>query len=211
MNIKRHAITLVAALLLASFSPKVFAQVRVAVVDMQRALNETEDGRNAKAQLKRLFKRRQQTLDQRTEEIKKMKEGLDPDAIAVLSNAEKNKRLEEYQKAFVELQTTYVEYQRELAQKEAQLTKGIIERMGSILQTIGREQGYTMIVERNEGGVVWAQPSLDLTDDLIRRYNAGEGRSGGGGTSMGGATMAGTTGMGGAATTMTTAPTMMTE
>jgi outer membrane protein len=179
---------------------------------MQRALNETEDGRNAKAQLKRLFKRRQQALDQRTEEIKKMKEGLEGPGVEVLSDAEKRRRLEEYQKAFVELQGTYVEYQRELAQKEAQLTKGIIERMSSILQTIGREQGYTMIVERNEGGVVWAQPSLDLTDDLIRRYNAGEGRSAGGGGSMGGGTaMGGATTMGGGTTMAAASMTDMSE
>jgi outer membrane protein len=159
MKMTRHATTLIAALLLSTMSPSVFAQVRVAVVDMQRALNETSDGRRAKAQLKRLFKRRQQALDAKQNELK---------------------RMEEYQKAFVELQTTYVEYQRELATKEAQLTKGILARMQNILQRIGRADGYTLIVERNEGGVVWAPSNIDITDDLIQRYNAGEGRGGGG-------------------------------
>jgi len=180
MNLQRHAATLIAALLLASFAPRAFAQVRIAVVDMQRALNETEDGRRAKAQLKRLFKRRQQALDAKQTELKKMKEDVEKQR-DVLSRQALQKRLEEYQKAFIELQTTYVEYQRELAQKEAQLTKGILERMQRILRSIGQSQGYTVIVERNEGGVVWAPDNLDLTSDLIRRYNAGEGASGGGG------------------------------
>jgi outer membrane protein len=178
-TLHRHAVTLVAALLLASFSPSVFAQVRIAVVDMQRALNETQDGRRAKAQLKRLFKRRQQALDAKQNELKKMKESIEKQK-NVLSRDALQKRLEEYQQAFVELQTTYVEYQRELAQKEAQLTKGILERMQGILRRIGQSENYTMIVERNEGGVVWAPSSLDITDDLIQRYNAGEGRGGGG-------------------------------
>ena len=89
-------------------------------------------------------------------------------------------KLRVYQKAFVELQTTYVEYQRELAQKEAKLTKGILERMAGILQRMGQRDGYTMIVERNEGGVMWVPANLDVTDELIQRYNKGEGRSGGG-------------------------------
>jgi len=180
MKMTRHAATLVAALLLSSLSPTVFAQVRVAVVDMQRALNETSDGRRAKAQLKRLFKRRQQALDKKQNELKKMKEDIEKQR-DVLSRSALQKRMEDYQKAFVELQTTYVEYQRELATKEAQLTKGILERMQNIIQRIGRSDGYTLVVERNEGGVVWAPSNIDITDDLIERYNAGEGRGSGSG------------------------------
>ena len=177
----RHAATLIAALLLASVAPQVFAQVRMAVVDMQRALNETEDGRRAKARLKRLFKRRQQALDRRQGELKKMKEDIERQR-DVLSKGALQKKLEEYQKAFVELQTTYVEYRRELAQKEAKLTKGILETMAGILRRMGQRDGYTMIVERNEGGVMWVPANLDVTDELIQRYNKGEGRSGGGGS-----------------------------
>jgi outer membrane protein len=180
--LQRHAITLIAALLLASVAPRVFAQVRIAVVDMQRALNETEDGRRAKARLKRLFKTRQQALDQRQTELKKMKEDIERQR-DVLSKSALQSKLEEYQKAFVELQTTYVEYQRELAQKEASLTKGILERMAGILQRMGQRDGYTMIVERNEGGVMWVPSNLDVTNELIQRYNKGEGRAGGGGDS----------------------------
>jgi outer membrane protein len=186
MKLHRHAVTLVAALLLCSVSPRVFAQVRVAVVDMQRALNETEDGRRAKAQLKRLFKRRQQALDSKQEELKKMKEDIEKQR-DVLSQQALQKRLEEYQKAFIELQSTYVEYQQELAQKEAQLTKGILERMANILRRMGQADGYTLILDRNEAGVMWVPNNLDVTDQLIQRYNRGEGAEGGGEASAGGA------------------------
>ncbi len=185
MSITRHAVTLIAALLLASFAPKAFAQVKIAVVDLQRALNETEDGRRAKAQLKRLFTKRQKALDDQQNVLKKMKEDIEKQR-DVLSRQALQERMEEYQKAFVELQTTYVEYQRELAQKEAQLTKGILERMQGILRRIGQTDGYTMIVESTEGGVVWVPTNLDLTDAVIQRYNAGEGREGGAGAAEGG-------------------------
>lgn len=179
MSFTRHAVTLVAALLLASMAPTSSAQVRIAVVDLQRALNETEDGRRAKRQLKRLFKRRQQDLDKAQNELKKMKEDIEKQK-NVLSRQALQKRLEEYQKVFVELQTTYVEYQRELAQKEGQLTKRILERMQAILRRIGQAEGYSLIVEANEGGVVWVPTNLDLTDQVIQAYNAERGRGGGG-------------------------------
>ena len=181
MKVSRHAVTLVTALLLSAMAPKLYAQAtRIAVVDLQRALNETEDGRRAKARLKRLFKRRQQTLDKRQEELKALKEDIERQK-NVLSREALQKRVEEYQKAFIELQSTYVEYQRELAEKEAQLTREIIARMEAILRRIGQSEGYTLIVERNEGGVVWVPSNLDLTDLVIQRYNSGEGASGGSG------------------------------
>ena len=86
--------------------------------------------------------------------------------------------MEEYQKAFVELQSTYVEYQRELAEKEAELTKNIFSKMEGILRRIGTSEGYTMIFDRG-AGVVWGRTDLDLTDRLIQMYNS-ENAGGGG-------------------------------
>ncbi|HEY8426821.1 MAG TPA: OmpH family outer membrane protein [Sandaracinaceae bacterium] len=179
MKTSRHAVTLVAALLLAATAPKLYAQTtRIAVVDLQRALNETEDGRRAKAKLKRLFKQRQQALDKSQNELKALKERIEQQVKAGVSEKVLQERAAEYQKALIELQSKYMEYQRELAEQEARLTREIIARMERILRRIGQAEGYTLIIERNEGGVVWVPSNLDLTDQVIQRYNAGEGREG---------------------------------
>ena len=175
MSLQRHAITLCAALLMSAVAPTMYAQVRIATVDLQRALNETEDGRRAKAQLKRLFNRRQVALDKQQNDLKKMKEQIEAQK-NVLSREALQERLEAYQKAFVELQTAYVEYQRELAQKEGQLTKRILKRMQELVRRMGQSDGYTVILERNEAGVVFIPSNLDLTDRLIQEYNADGGR-----------------------------------
>lgn len=174
MNLQRHAITLAAALLVSAVTPDVEAQVRVAVVDLQEALNETDDGRQAKRRLKTLFRRRQKALDAAQNKLKQMAEDIEKQK-AVLSREALQARMEEYQKALIELQSQYMEYQQELATKEAQLTKRILDRMREILQRIGRADNYTIIIESNEGGVIWAQPSLDLTERLITEYNSGGG------------------------------------
>lgn len=203
LQLQRHAVTLVAALLLSLMAPRLYAQVRIAVVDLQRALNETEDGRRAKARLKRLFKQRQQELDKRQGELKSLKEDIEKNR-EVWSREILQKRVEEYQKVFIELQSTYVEYQRELAEKEAEMTQQIIARMEQILRRLGQAEGYTLIIERNEAGVMWVPTNLDVTDAVIQRYNAGEGReadgaAGGGGGAGGGAAREGGAAGGGAA------------
>ncbi|QQR88738.1 MAG: OmpH family outer membrane protein [Myxococcales bacterium] len=148
---------------------------KIAVVDLQRAINETEDGRQAKARLKKLFKKRQDSLDSSQKQLKSMKDELEKKK-DVLSRDALQVKLEDYQKRFVSLQSKYVDYQKELAAQEGELTKKIVERMERILKNVGKTRGYTMIVERGEGGVVWVPNDLDLTDELISRYNKGEGR-----------------------------------
>lgn len=190
MSSKRHAVLLIAALSLplsAMVTPKAHAQqTKIAVVDLQRALNETEDGRKAKAQLQALFKQRQDALDKKQDDLKKMKDDIDRQK-NVLSKQALQQRMDQYQQAFVQLQTTYVQFQRELAQKEADLTKTILEKMQAILRHIGQVQGYQLIIERNEGGVIWAPTNLDLTDEVIQKYNAQSGAAQRSSSSHGGA------------------------
>lgn len=181
---RARSLATVAAVLVVSFAaPELYGDVKIAFVDLQRALNETEDGRRAKGNLKRLFTKRQQALDEQQTKLKALKEQIEKQQ-KVLTRDALQKRMEEYQKAFVDLQSTYVDYQRELAEKEAQLTKQIFTRMEGILRRIGTSEGYTMIFDRGSG-VVWGRTDLDLTDRLIQMYNSEAGSGGGGGSSGG--------------------------
>lgn len=177
MHRSLRALTL-ASLLIASFgttSVRAEPPIKIAVVDMQRALHETEDGRKAKATLKKVFDDRQKTLDKQQNDLKSLKESLDKQH-DVLTPAVLTKKQEELQKAFTELQQTYMEFQRELQAKEGELTKDIIERMQRIMRRVGQTEGYTLIMERNESGVLFVPSNYDLTDLLIQRYNSGEGK-----------------------------------
>lgn len=177
MNLQRYVLSSVAALmLLSSLAPqRTEAQaVKIAVVDLQRAINETEDGRKSKDKLKKEFEKRQQGLNKKQEQLAKLKDELERQR-GVLTQDAMQSKLESYQKQVVELQQVYVEYQRELAEQEGELTKAIVERMERILRRIGQTEGYTLILERNEAGIIYVPINLDLTDVLIQRYNAGEG------------------------------------
>jgi outer membrane protein len=158
-------------------APAQAQQPKFAVVDLQRALTEIEEGRKAKTTLKTLFDQRQKTLDKQQEDLRVLKEGIEKQR-DVLSREVYQKKVEELQKALAELQATYMEFQRELASKEADLTKPILERLQRIVRLIGQKDGYALVLERTEAGVVYIPSTYDLTDLVIQRYNAGEGRDG---------------------------------
>ncbi|MBI5516482.1 MAG: OmpH family outer membrane protein [Deltaproteobacteria bacterium] len=166
---RSRALAVIVALVLAVGAPRLYAQVRIAVVDMQRSLLDTEDGRRAKNQLKKLFEDRQTELNGRQDALKRMKEDIEKQK-NVLSRDALQKRMDEYSKAFLELQQSFNEYQAQLAQKEAELTKQILVNLQGVVRQIGTADGYTVILD--SGAVVWSPTHLDLTDRVIQEYNA---------------------------------------
>jgi outer membrane protein len=171
--------TLVAfAVLIAPFA-HAFAQPKpalVAYVDMQRALMEVEDGKQAKAALEKMKTERQAELDKQQDALREMQKNLEAQKQFMKDDVRQSKE-EEFRTKLGDLQLTYAKLQKELAVKEQELTKDILARMSRILAKIGEEGGYAMIFEKTESSVLWAPQHLDLTNELIRRYNAGEGKA----------------------------------
>lgn len=150
-------------------------QMKLAYVDLQRALNEVEDGKKAKNKLKRMFDDRQKKLDGEQEELKRFKDKLEGELKSnLLSEDKKREKMADYQRRFYELQVLYTKLQKELSESEAKETKKIFTRFRKILKDVGLKEGYTMILEKTESSILWAPASLDITDVLIQRYNAGK-------------------------------------
>jgi outer membrane protein len=145
------------------------AEAKYAYVDLQRALEETEDGKKAKAKLKADFDRKQKELDDKQEELKKMKESLDKKA-QIMKPEALAKEQKDFQDRFVELQATYSRLQRDLATKEQEATRGIFTKLAAVVGKIAERDHFAMVLERN-AAVVWGQPSLDITNEVIRMYN----------------------------------------
>jgi outer membrane protein len=154
--------------------PATAQTMKVAVVDVQRAVMQTEDGLRAQATLKKLFDSRQQELNKRQQELGRQKEEIDKQA-KVLSQAALQKKADDWQKQMVELQTTFVEYNKELEKKQKELTDPIFERVVSSIKRIAGTDGYDLIVDR--ATVAFSRSDLDLTDRVIQLANGAGGGS----------------------------------
>jgi outer membrane protein len=144
--------------------------MKVAVVDVQRAVMQTEDGLRAQATLKKLFDSRQQELNKKQAELQKQKEEIDKQS-KVLSQQALQKKVDDWQKQMVELQGTFVEYNKELEKKQRELQDPILERVIATIKRIAGTDGYDLIVDR--ATVAFSRSDLDLTDRVIQLANGG--------------------------------------
>jgi outer membrane protein len=148
------------------------ADMKVAVVDVQRAVSQTEDGLRAQATLKKLFDNRQQELNRKQTELAKQKEEIDKQA-KVLSKEAFQKRAEDWQKQMVELQQVFLEYNKELEKKQKEITDPIFEKVMAIVKRVAATEGYDLVIDKQT--VAFVRGELDLTDRCIQAYNTGGG------------------------------------
>jgi len=151
---------------------------RIAVVDMQHALLQTEDGIRAQATLKKLFDRRQQELDAKQTELQRAREDIEKQS-RVLSREAMAKRMDDWQRRMLELQTVFVDYNKELQKKQGELTGPILKKMMLIVGRIAKKSGYEIIFDKQAAPYVRAD--LDLTEQVIQLYNTGGGEDDAGG------------------------------
>ncbi|MFO0552166.1 MAG: OmpH family outer membrane protein [Polyangiaceae bacterium] len=163
------AIAALAALV--TVSGPAHAEGSLAVVDVQAAMMQTEEGMAAQTTLKKLADRRQQEIDGKQTMLTKMRDDIQKQA-RVLSREALARRMDYWQREMLSLQSSFVDYNKELEKKQNELTGPILQRMIAIITKIARQEGYDMVIAR--GAALYARPDLDITDRVVQMYNAGD-------------------------------------
>src|ERR1700722_8554459 len=153
---------------IASVAPT-HADVKLAYVDIQRALNDCRNGKAAKAEFRGRLQRVQEQLEGEQGEVQRLKDELEKKG--PLMQPDQRQSLEEqYSRKLRDFQDDYKSTRESLQQKDNEITGAIVRDLATIVRQIGVKNGYTMVMEK--GNLLWATPSTDITDDVIRNYDA---------------------------------------
>lgn len=144
--------------------------ITIAVVDLARALNEVNEGKKAKANLEGEFKAKKSELDKMKNDIQSLREDLERKSHLLSQEALKEKR-DDYQRKFMEYQQKAKEYTEQMMQKEGEMTNRIVGKLRTVVEQIAQKSGYTFVLEKSQGGVVYGPVSADITTEVIKQYN----------------------------------------
>lgn len=169
----KKAVWLVVVLLLLTGGSSMAAElitVRIGYVDLVKALNESESGKKAKADLEFLIKTKQTTIDEKGKAIEKAKADIEKQSSVLSPDARKTKE-EEMERLLRDYQRLVADSQNEVKKKESELTSDILKDLRAIVQKIGEDEGYTLILESAEGQILYAKKESDLTETVMKKYN----------------------------------------
>jgi len=164
---------IVLAAVVAAVALPAAAEMKIAVIDVQRVVTESDPGKQALQKLKELQDQKiqegrsiQQELDALREQFNKQRFTLTDEKLEQMS-----KQIEDKQ---IALQRFEDDAQREISDARRKELGGLEERIMPVIDEIGREQGLTLIFNKFQSGLVYADNEVDITDEVIRRFNTSQ-------------------------------------
>jgi outer membrane protein len=143
---------------------------RVVVVDVARVLAKSTAGVAAREQLEREKAGMQKEVDGRRQELEKLREELEKKGPLMTGDARREKQ-DAFDRKRRDATRLVDDFQKELEKKEQGLLQKVLQDISGIIERLGKERKYHLIVEKRGAAVVYAAPDADITDEIIKAYD----------------------------------------
>jgi outer membrane protein len=149
------------------------AQANVAVIDVQRVVTESDPGKEVMQKLRVLSDAKAQEGQALQQELATLQDQFNKQRFTVSEQrqAEMSKEIEDKQIAIRRFQD---DAQRELQDAQRRELGGLEEQILPIINQVGQERGLTLIFNKFQSGLVYADQTVDITDSVIQRFNTAQ-------------------------------------
>jgi outer membrane protein len=151
-------------------SPSTAPSARIGYVDIRRVFVRSQAGVAAREALEKERAQMQREMDTRRQEIDKLREELDKKGTLLTPDVrrEKEDTLERKRRDATRMAD---DFQRDLVRKEQQLLARVQQEVAGVIERLGKQRGFYMILEMRNAGVLYSTPEADVTDEVIRAYD----------------------------------------
>jgi outer membrane protein len=145
--------------------------IKVGSVDIQKAVNECRGGREDKQAITKEVEKYQLLAIEKQKELQQMKDSLEKQWL-MLNPETRVAKEKEYQAKLRDFQRWGQDAENEINQKRIEMERQISIGLQKVIQKVGMDEGYTLILEKNENIVFFTSKFIDITDRVIKAYDA---------------------------------------
>jgi len=170
MHVHKAVVLLALAALLAWGTAAQDDPVRIGIVDIDAAISSTEEGRAAREE----FARKQREAEAKIQPLVERYRGLEEDLKAkkfVLSDEALFQKQLDLVEMRNQIQSRMKELEGQLKVDQRRLEGPLTSKLVTIIDDVGKERGFTVILRRDAPGVLYAREALDITETVIEKYN----------------------------------------
>jgi outer membrane protein len=153
-----------------------FAELKIAVIDTQRALLESEEAQQLMQAAQSDLQGDQTQLQGLGQEIQKLREQFQKDA-EVMSETDRRARQKEIEDKQIEAEFLANKLQKAVNDRRQELGQQMVPKLEAVLKELTEQEAYDVILERN--GILYAAPQHDITKRVTDMLNAKKGAAGG--------------------------------
>jgi Skp family chaperone for outer membrane proteins len=146
------------------------SEIRIAVVDMDRVMAESNMGKGEQASIDKLKADRTALINAKQKELDAMEEQI-RNASLSWSDEKREEQARQFENKRVELRRLNEDATRDVQTEFNRSMTKLQKAALGITGAIGREKGYTVIFEKNTVPVLYASDTIEITDEVIRKLN----------------------------------------
>jgi len=145
--------------------------VKVGVIDVQRIVGESAVGKESLARVQKVQQSKQEELVKRQKELRDLEQKISEQNKA-LSEEALEKVQKDYQGKALDLKRFQDDAQRELEETQRRELGELEKRIMPVIDAVAKEQGYTMIFNKFQSGLLFAAEGTDITESVITKFNS---------------------------------------
>ena len=154
------------------FISKAFAadSIKIGLIDFQKILTTSEAGKVTNDKMGAKFKQLQEDLKTKGTAIEEEKARYEREG-AVMSAEARAEKERELKIKVLDYQDLENKYKADINAYQQELVNQFRTDLITVTEEIGKKEGYLLILEKRESGVVYAPNTIDITDTVIQQYN----------------------------------------
>ena len=146
------------------------ASVRIAVIDVERLVRDSALGKEAFGRVKKLSDDKKSENDRLQKELRDIEQKLSTQGQS-LSDDKREQLQKQYNEKSIDYKSFTEKASRDLDQAQKKELADLERRVFPIITQLGKERGYTLIFNKFQSGLVFADETADITEDVLKRFN----------------------------------------
>jgi len=159
-----------AALASAQSAPGAAPTVRVAVIDVERLVRDSALGKEAFGRVKKVNDEKKAEADRLQKELRDLEQKLANQGQS-LTDDKRDQLQKQYQEKAIDFKSFQEKASRDLDQAQKKELADLERRVFPIISQLGKERGFTLIFNKFQSGLVFADDAADITEDVLKRFN----------------------------------------
>lgn len=144
--------------------------VKIGYIDLQKVIRDSKAGKSAKTAFENEFKKKKQIIDTKANILAQEKQDFISQS-PLMDDAARSRKAEEIQQNEKELTRLRDDFREELQKKDFELTQKILKELEGVIRVIGDKEGYSLIIEKTESGIIYGGDDVNITQKVITAYD----------------------------------------
>ncbi len=145
-------------------------KIVIGVVDLDQAITSTNEGRKAREEFERKKRQAEASLIPLMDQYKEQLEAFEAKKFVISDDARFQQQLD-----MAELQNRIENKRKEISGQlqvdRERLIAPLRNKLVKIVEEVGRDGGFSLILHRGAPGIMYTKEALDVTDRIIEKFN----------------------------------------